>query len=70
MTATGGIRTYQGSVSIITGGASLFRTFPALEELIGKKLHARTLAELPEMRSVAAKPPSPTTSAARATAPA
>ena len=30
---------------------ALFRTFPALEELIGKKLHARTLEQYPEMRA-------------------
>jgi NAD(P)-dependent dehydrogenase (short-subunit alcohol dehydrogenase family) len=37
-------------------GVALFRTFPALEELITAKLHARTLAEYPEMASAPKKP--------------
>ncbi len=37
-------------------GVALFRTFPALEELFGRKLHARTLAEYPEMTSTRAVP--------------
>jgi hypothetical protein len=40
---------------------ALFRTFPALEELIGRKIHARTLEQYPEMKIA---PPKPTTSPA------
>ena len=35
---------------------ALCRTFPALEELIGAKVHARTLAAFPEMKTASAKP--------------
>jgi NAD(P)-dependent dehydrogenase (short-subunit alcohol dehydrogenase family) len=38
-------------------GVALFRTFPALEELIGKKLHQKTLALYPEMNRAASKAP-------------
>jgi NAD(P)-dependent dehydrogenase (short-subunit alcohol dehydrogenase family) len=36
-------------------GVTLFRTFPALEAFIGARIHARTLALYPEMKSVPAK---------------
>ena len=45
---------------------ALCRTFPALEELIGAKVHARTLAEFPEMKAASAKPTPTAASPARA----
>jgi NAD(P)-dependent dehydrogenase (short-subunit alcohol dehydrogenase family) len=38
-------------------GVTLFRMFPALEEIIGKKIHQKTLEQYPEMRAETVQPP-------------
>ena len=45
-------------------GVTLFRMFPALEEIIGKKIHAKTLELYPEMKAPAARATSTTTESA------
>jgi len=42
-------------------GVTLFRMFPALEEIVGKKIHQKTLAMYPEMRAPTKAPSTDTT---------
>ena len=44
-------------------GVTLFRMFPALEEIVGRKIHQKTLALYPEMRSPTKAPSTASTSA-------
>jgi NAD(P)-dependent dehydrogenase (short-subunit alcohol dehydrogenase family) len=47
-------------------GVTLFRMFPALEEIIGKKLHQKTLEQYPEMKVPTRSPSTATARAASA----